>query len=41
MGLEIIEATVDHGNEKSIRLLAALGFCREEERVDNLVYFYF
>lgn len=40
MGLEVIEATVDPGNDRSLRLLTALGFCRDEELVDNLVYFY-
>ncbi|OKP67893.1 GCN5 family acetyltransferase [Paenibacillus sp. P3E] len=40
MGLEVIEATVDPGNDRSIRLLMALGFSREAELVDNLVYFF-
>lgn len=40
MGLEIIEATVDSKNDRSMRLLTALGFSKGEERVDNLEYFY-
>lgn len=40
MGLEVIEATVDPGNNRSMRLLERLGFCREKELSDNLVYFY-
>ncbi|MHA6533000.1 GNAT family N-acetyltransferase [Paenibacillus sp. BAC0078] len=40
MGLEMIEATVDPGNARSMRLMEALGFEREAELVDDLVYFY-
>ncbi len=40
MGLELIEATVDPGNARSMRLMEVLGFEREAELVDDLVYFY-
>lgn len=40
MGLELIEATVDPANVRSLRLADKLGFLREQELVDNLVYFY-
>ena len=40
MGLERIEATVEPANERSLRLVSRLGFQRENELVDNLVYFY-
>ncbi|WP_379162829.1 GNAT family N-acetyltransferase [Paenibacillus sp. sgz5001063] len=40
MELEVIEATVDPDNDRSLRLLAALGYGREAELVDNLVVFY-
>ncbi|MCR2807103.1 GNAT family N-acetyltransferase [Paenibacillus soyae] len=39
MGLERVEATVEPGNVRSIRLLEKLGFHRHEEPVQNLIYF--
>lgn len=40
MGLTIIDATVEPENERSISLLRKLGFKREIELRDNLIYFY-
>ncbi|WP_325050007.1 GNAT family N-acetyltransferase [Cohnella faecalis] len=40
MGLEIIEATVEQGNDRSINLLRKLKFEKETELRDQLIYFY-
>jgi ribosomal-protein-alanine N-acetyltransferase len=40
MGLTMIDATVEPENERSINLLRKLGFKREIELRDNLIYFY-
>lgn len=40
MELEIIDATVDPNNEKSLNLMRKLGFNEDLELRDNLVYFY-
>lgn len=40
MGLTKIDATVEQGNEKSIKLMEKLGFNRDLELKDNLIYFY-
>ncbi|MEX1029097.1 MAG: GNAT family protein [Paenibacillaceae bacterium] len=40
MGIFIIDATVEPENERSIKLLSKLGFKRELELKDNLIYFY-
>lgn len=40
MGLQLIEAMVDPNNERSIKLLKRLGFLREQELKDKLLYFY-
>ncbi|MFD1737282.1 GNAT family N-acetyltransferase [Bacillus salitolerans] len=40
MDLDIIDATVEVENEKSIQLLTRLGFIRNTELQDNLIYFY-
>lgn len=40
MGLTIVDATVEPENERSISLLRKLGFKREIELRDNLIYFY-
>jgi [ribosomal protein S5]-alanine N-acetyltransferase len=40
MGLEIIDATVEPANERSINLMRKLGFNEDIEFRDNLVYFY-
>jgi [ribosomal protein S5]-alanine N-acetyltransferase len=40
MGLDMIEATVDPENGRSMRMLGNLGFQREKELVEGLVYFY-
>ncbi len=40
MGLTMIDATVEPDNERSIRLLRKLGFERESELQDNLLYYY-
>ncbi|WP_331459319.1 GNAT family N-acetyltransferase [Paenibacillus sp. FJAT-27812] len=40
MGLTIVDATVEPENERSIRLLRKLGFEREIELRDHLIYFY-
>lgn len=39
MKLDLIEATVDPANLRSIRLLERLGFQKQREGKDNLVYF--
>ncbi|MBB6453180.1 ribosomal-protein-alanine N-acetyltransferase [Salirhabdus euzebyi] len=39
MGLSLIDATVEPNNEKSIKLLEKLGFTKEEEIKDGLLYF--
>ncbi|WP_442600186.1 GNAT family N-acetyltransferase [Neobacillus sp. D3-1R] len=40
MGLTKIDATVEPENQRSIQLMTKLGFTREEELQDNLIYFY-
>lgn len=40
MGLDIIDATVDPKNERSIHLMKKLGFRVEPELKDGLLYFY-
>lgn len=40
MGLTTIDATVEPENEKSLNVMRKLGFERDEELRDNLVYFY-
>jgi ribosomal-protein-alanine N-acetyltransferase len=40
MGLNIIDATVDPENQRSINLMRKLGFKKEAELKDNLIYFY-
>ncbi|MGM0883838.1 MAG: GNAT family N-acetyltransferase [Bacillota bacterium] len=40
MGLEIIEATVEQENDRSINLLEKLNFEREPELRDQLIYFF-
>lgn len=40
MGLTTIDATVEPENEKSLNLMSKLGFKRDKELRDNLVYFY-
>ena len=40
MGLDIIDATVEPANERSINLMRKLGFNEDIELRDNLVYFY-
>jgi [ribosomal protein S5]-alanine N-acetyltransferase len=40
MGLDIIDATVELDNERSIHLLKNLGFHQDLELKDNLLYFY-
>ncbi len=40
MGLAMIEATVEPENERSIQLLNRLGFQREDELRDHLLYYY-
>jgi len=40
MELEVIDATVDPNNEKSLNLMRKLGFNEDVELRDNLVYFY-
>ncbi|MGO0061493.1 GNAT family N-acetyltransferase [Brevibacillus fluminis] len=40
MGLTMIDATVDPGNERSQKLLTKMGFMREREARDGLIYFY-
>jgi [ribosomal protein S5]-alanine N-acetyltransferase len=40
MGFDIIDATVEPENSKSIRLLEKLGFKRDIELKDHLLYFY-
>ncbi len=39
MGLTMIDATVEPDNERSISLLRILGFERESELQDNLLYY--
>ncbi len=36
----MIDATVESGNEKSIKLMTKIGFERALEVRDNLIYFY-
>ncbi|EFM11989.1 GCN5-related N-acetyltransferase [Paenibacillus curdlanolyticus YK9] len=40
MGLDLIEATVDPENVRSIKLLERLAFQREHELRDQLIYYY-
>lgn len=40
MGLDIIEATVEQENNRSINLLEKLNFEKEPELRDQLIYFY-
>jgi [ribosomal protein S5]-alanine N-acetyltransferase len=40
IGLDIIDATVEPANEKSLNLMRKLGFNEDIELRDNLVYFY-
>lgn len=40
MGLDIIDATVDPKNVRSIKLIRKLGFTEDLEHKDNLLYFY-
>ena len=40
MTLDVIAATVEPENSKSLRLLEKLGFMREQELQKGLVYFY-
>lgn len=40
MTLDVIDATVEPENSKSLRLLEKLGFMREQELQKGLVYFY-
>lgn len=40
MELDIIDATVEPENERSIKLMESLGFKKEHELKDNLIYFY-
>lgn len=39
MGLDVIDATVEPANEKSLQLMRKLGFEEHEELKDHLVYF--
>ncbi len=40
MNLEIIDATVEQENDRSIKLLQKLNFKSERELRDQLIYFY-
>lgn len=40
MSLDIIDATVEPENERSVNLMRTLGFKQESELRDNLIYFY-
>ncbi|RXT03918.1 GNAT family N-acetyltransferase [Ammoniphilus sp. CFH 90114] len=40
LSLDIIDGTVEPENNRSIQLLEKLGFTRESELRDNLIYFY-
>ncbi|WP_338036477.1 GNAT family protein [Neobacillus notoginsengisoli] len=39
MGLDIIDATVEPENEQSIHLMRKVGFKKDAELKDNLIYF--
>lgn len=38
MGLTVIDATVDHENERSLKLMKKLGFKKEVRSNEKLVY---
>lgn len=40
MGLAVIDATVEQENERSLSLMTKLGFTRDAELRDYLVYYY-